>query len=209
MSSPPIIRVAAVAFGLLLLPVIQAQDSSPNGPTFPNIAPNCNAYHTVVDGDGCWSISQAYEITVDQFYEWNPDIADDCGTNFWPGYAYCVGVGPAPPSSLSSTPVTCSCSTTTASISSTSSTSTTHSTSSSGTRSETESSSTDTSTEPYSTLHPITSYTITATTTELEFPPTKTQDGQPANCDDWRLTTAWDTCDSIVASSSWLTKANL
>src|SRR5687768_11383376 len=123
MPSPSVLRTAAVVLNLLILPVIQAQDAFPNGPTFENIAPNCNAYHTVVDGDGCWSISQDYGITVDQFYEWNPDIADDCGTNFWPGYAYCVGVGPPPPSSLSSTPATCSCSTSTTSASSSHSTS--------------------------------------------------------------------------------------
>ncbi|KAH6847621.1 hypothetical protein B0I37DRAFT_431340 [Chaetomium sp. MPI-CAGE-AT-0009] len=203
MSSPSVLRTAAVVLNLLILPVIRAQDSSPNGPTFENIAPNCNAYHTVVEGDGCWSISQAYHITLDQFYEWNPDIADDCGTNFWPGYAYCVGVGPAPPSSLSSTPATCSCSTSSTSASSS------HSTSPTQTASETPSISTSSNTEPYSTLHPITNYTITPTTTLQEFPPSKTQDGQPADCDDWRLTTAWDTCDSIVASSSWLTMANL
>jgi hypothetical protein len=41
------------------------------------------------------------------------------------------------------------------------------------------------------------------------FPPSRTQAGQPADCDDWRLTTAWDTCDTIVSSNSWLTLEKL
>ena len=30
----------------------------PTGPTQPNIAKNCLTWHTVADGDGCWSIEQ-------------------------------------------------------------------------------------------------------------------------------------------------------
>ncbi len=208
-------RAAGLLLGVLLLaPVSHAQDTSPGGPTFANIASNCNAYHTVVAGDGCWSITQTYSITLDQFYLWNPDVTDDCGTNFWPGYAYCVGVGPAPPASLSSTPVTCSCSTISTGIvasSSTASSSTKSSTTSaSGTgTSGTTSSSISSNTEPYTTLHPITNYTITPTTVASVFPPTRIQAGQPADCIDWYLTTSWDTCDSIVASNSWLTKEKL
>ncbi|KAK4143426.1 uncharacterized protein C8A04DRAFT_37436 [Dichotomopilus funicola] len=193
---------------LLFAPFINAQDTSPNGPTFPNIASNCNAYHTVVDTDGCASIAATYGITLAEFYAWNPDISNDCGTNFWTGYAYCVGVGPAAPSSVTYTPppdTTCACET-----------STTTGTTKTGTKTETETvTSTETTasassnTDPYSTLHPITNYTLTATSTELAFPPTKTQAGQPENCDDWQLATAWDTCESIVSSNSWLTLSNL
>lgn len=186
-----------VILGLLLwAPSSQAQDSSPTGPTFPNIAANCNAYHTVVEGDICGSIAQTYGITAAQFNEWNPDIADGCATNFWLGYAYCVGVG-TPASSTSS-------------IASSSESITTSETTSSGIASPSITLSfTTTNTEPYSTLHPITNYTITPTTVVQEFPPTKTQPGQPADCNDWYLTTAFDTCDSIVAINSWLTKGKL
>lgn len=52
---------------------------------------------------------------------------------------------------------------------------------------------------PFQSRHPVISV----------FPPTRTQAGQPADCIDWYLTTSWDTCDTIVASNSWLTKEKL
>ncbi|KAK3897849.1 hypothetical protein C8A05DRAFT_47667 [Staphylotrichum tortipilum] len=220
MSSSSVSTAAAIALSLLLLaPATKAQDYFPGAPTFPNTVSDCNLYHTVVDGEGCWSITQTFGITLAQFYTWNPDITNDCGTNFWPGYAYCVGVGAAPPSSLSSVVPTCSCSTTgiasTTSTTRTSSTTTASGTTSSGTSSTgtassgTTSSTVASNTEPYTTLHPITNYTIIATTVATTFPPSKTHAGQAANCIDWYLVSARDTCDSIVASNSWLTKAQL
>ncbi|KAI1380748.1 hypothetical protein F4677DRAFT_441082 [Hypoxylon crocopeplum] len=62
------------------------------GPTQPGTVENCNAWHVVGDGDSCWAITEEYQITLDQFYAWNPAIQDDCNTNFWLDYAYCVGV---------------------------------------------------------------------------------------------------------------------
>lgn len=62
------------------------------GPTMPGIASNCNKWHTVVSGDGCWSIQQQYAITAEQFLAWNPAVSSDCTTNFWPDYSYCVGL---------------------------------------------------------------------------------------------------------------------
>lgn len=59
-------------------------------PTLPNIAANCDKWHTVVTNEGCWDIEQAYNITLAQFLSWNPDVSSDCGTNFWPNYSYCV-----------------------------------------------------------------------------------------------------------------------
>lgn len=205
MSSSSISKaVSAVALGLLLLaPITQAQDSTPNGETFPNIAANCNAYHTVVDQDNCATIVQTYGITLSQFHEWNPDVSDDCATNFWLGYAYCVGVGPALPSSLIYSPVPCDCTASTTTSTTTSETAVTD------TSSVVTSSSVSSNTEPYSTLNPITNYTVTPTTVVDEFPPTRTQAGQATDCIDWYLTTAFDTCDSIVASNSWLTLEKL
>jgi hypothetical protein len=60
------------------------------GPTMPDIAVNCNKWHTVGDGDSCWSIEQKYNITADQFFKWNPAVSTDCVSNFWPKYSYCV-----------------------------------------------------------------------------------------------------------------------
>ncbi|KAK2746819.1 hypothetical protein FQN57_002861 [Myotisia sp. PD_48] len=156
----------------------------------PNIAPNCNAFHTVVAGagEGCWSVSNQYGISLDDFFTWNPDVSSDCGTNFWAGYAYCVGVGDLP--STTDTTVT-------------SGTTSTETSSSSITTAQT------TNTEPYSTRHPITEWDITSTAVATAFPPEKTQPGQPVDCRDWKLVGSADTCDSIVASSSWLTKQQL
>lgn len=180
---------------LCAAPSVMAQDPKPSGPTMPNIAINCNAFHTVKDGSGdsCWSIAQKYKITEADFYKWNPDVKDDCKTNFWVGYSYCVGVGPMPTST----------STKTTSSTKTSSTSTKTSNSS------TTTTSTSTSSTPYSTRHPVTDWNITATTVESNFPPQRTQPGQPANCDDWYLPTAVDSCERIVASHSWLTREDL
>ncbi|KAK3395012.1 hypothetical protein B0H63DRAFT_385493 [Podospora didyma] len=187
----------------------RAQDSSPSGPTMPNIASNCNAYHTVVSGDGCWSITQLYDITLAEFYAWNPDVTDDCSTNFWLGYSYCVGIGAATPSTTSSSSRS-GTSSSTKSTASTSSHSITSTTSSSATvPSQPPSSTFVSNTEPYSTRYPITNLTIAPTSISDAFPPQRTQPGQPATCNDWYLVSAADTCDTIVSSSSWLTKANL
>ncbi|KAL1957768.1 hypothetical protein VTO42DRAFT_5486 [Malbranchea cinnamomea] len=185
---------------LLLQPKhVQTQDSKPTGPTMPNIAENCNAFHTVQEGgeESCWSIAQEYSITLDQFYEWNPDVSDDCAENFWVGYSYCVGVGEMP-----NEPTT---TITTTAITSTAEEVTT----TTGDDGSTNTSSVITTTEPYSTRYPITDWNITATSTETAFPPQKTQPGQPAECNDWYLVSATDTCEGIVASSSWLTLEQL
>lgn len=172
--------LAVILFGLLFsFPHVRAQDPTPGGPTFPNTVPECIAWHTVVPGDGCWAITQTYGITLTDFYTWNPDITNDCADNFWLGYAYCVGIEKETEPPPESTTST----TTTATTTST--------------------------TEAYTIVNPITEYEITPTGVEEDFPPEKTQPGQPPNCDDWYLVSAWDTCESIVASNSWITRDQL
>ncbi|KAF1927817.1 carbohydrate-binding module family 50 protein [Didymella exigua CBS 183.55] len=61
-------------------------------PTHAGQPANCNKWDVVGDGDGCWSMANDNGITLDQFYKWNPAITNDCGTNFWLGQAYCVGI---------------------------------------------------------------------------------------------------------------------
>ncbi|EDN91369.1 hypothetical protein SS1G_00772 [Sclerotinia sclerotiorum 1980 UF-70] len=61
------------------------------GPTQTGITSACNNYYVTVDGDSCSSIETAYDITLAQFYAWNPAIGSDC-TNLWLEEAYCVGV---------------------------------------------------------------------------------------------------------------------
>ncbi|KAI0157093.1 carbohydrate-binding module family 50 protein [Hypoxylon sp. FL1284] len=64
----------------------------PPGPTQTGIATGCTAYHTAVEGDGCWSIAKGCGITMDQFYAWNPAVSNGCA-NLWLGYSYCVAAG--------------------------------------------------------------------------------------------------------------------
>ncbi|EEP82317.1 predicted protein [Uncinocarpus reesii 1704] len=199
MSSLTTIRLILLIAILLLLEVhyVRSQDSQPGGPTMPNIAPNCNAFHTVEAGESCWSISTKYGISLDDFFAWNPDVSPDCATNFWGGYAYCVGVGDIPSSMVTTG--------STELPSSSSSISITTTTTTRGSSSSAEPS----NTEPYSTRYPITDWNITATTTETAFPPKRTQPGQPVDCTDWHLVSTADTCDNIAGSSSWLTKEKL
>ncbi|KAG8161313.1 hypothetical protein KVR01_009577 [Diaporthe batatas] len=43
---------------------------SPPGPTQEGQPANCNKWHVVRDGDGCWAISNQYGITLETFYKW-------------------------------------------------------------------------------------------------------------------------------------------
>ena len=152
------------------------QDTSPSGPSQPGTASNCNKWYTVKSGDGCYSVETAFGITHTQFLAWNPAVSDDCTTNFWLGYSYCIGVSSTVASSSSSiigtttTPVTSSSApiTTTASVNAT-----------------------------YSIRNPVTSYNLSTPTTDRTWPPTKTQAGQPSYCNKWYLIEAGDTCEII------------
>jgi LysM repeat protein len=63
----------------------------PPSPLMPNTIGNCNKYHRIQSGDGCWSIEQSYAITPEQLQTWNPSIDSSC-TNLWLDYYICVGV---------------------------------------------------------------------------------------------------------------------
>lgn len=63
----------------------------PPAPTQPGAAENCAEWHIVASGDGCWSISEQYGISLEDFYSWNPGVGSDCST-LWLDYAVCVGV---------------------------------------------------------------------------------------------------------------------
>ncbi|KAI0424844.1 hypothetical protein F5Y09DRAFT_353023 [Xylaria sp. FL1042] len=74
---------------------------------------DCTQYADVYDGWGCDDILISYELTVAQFYAYNPEVGKDCG-NLWPSYAYCIRGPDYTPDSPSST-TTVSPSTTTSS----------------------------------------------------------------------------------------------
>lgn len=65
-------------------------------PTQPNsIVTNCNNYAVAVDGDYCFIFASEHDITTDELYAWNSVLGEagaDCGTEFWLGYYYCIGV---------------------------------------------------------------------------------------------------------------------
>ncbi|KAG9251629.1 LysM domain-containing protein [Emericellopsis atlantica] len=66
-------------------------------PTLDGTAPNCDAWHFVVVGDDCDSITSTYGITMDQLMEWNENVESDC-SGLWAQYYFCVSVeGHEPP----------------------------------------------------------------------------------------------------------------
>ncbi|KAF5606295.1 uncharacterized protein FSUBG_6128 [Fusarium subglutinans] len=52
---------------------------------------NCNSFYKVQAGDGCWAISNAKKINLDDFYKWNPAVKTDCSA-LQPNYYVCIGV---------------------------------------------------------------------------------------------------------------------
>lgn len=101
-------------------PTSSLPPTTPTGPpaeTHTGQPANCNQWHVVEDGDGCDTIEAEYGLTPDQFFGWNPAVSRDCLTNFWLGYAYCVGVSSsASPPTTTTTPTTTSSPTTTPAI---------------------------------------------------------------------------------------------
>ncbi|KAK4452188.1 LysM domain-containing protein [Podospora aff. communis PSN243] len=159
--------------------------TTPPGPTFTGSPSNCNRWYLIAQGDTCATVEAKFGITHQQFISWNPAVSNDCQTNFWLGQAYCVGLGPLVSSTTSRSSSTSLFSNTTISI----------------TRSF--------SSTPYSTRHPITNQTIVLPTQGTEWPPTKTQAGQPSYCNSWHYVAPGETCEGIVAQyATWMSKAD-
>ncbi|KAI8940058.1 hypothetical protein NX059_003777 [Plenodomus lindquistii] len=171
----------------LSLPAVIAQSSTPNGPVHPGQPENCNGWHTVVKDDNCQSVSQRYSITLQQFFEWNPAVSSDCQSNFWIDSAYCVRIGKS--SSKLSTSI--SSTSTSKAISISKSTS-------QATITSIPASSTTSYNSTYSVLHPVTSWNLTATSTEKTWPPTKTLAGQTTICNAWHLVVPGNTCQQML-----------
>ncbi|KAM7198914.1 hypothetical protein V8F20_005981 [Naviculisporaceae sp. PSN 640] len=60
-------------------------------PTQPNVNNKCKKWHLVSSGDFCQKIADQYKITLANFYQWNPDVGNNCAT-LWLGYYVCVGL---------------------------------------------------------------------------------------------------------------------
>ncbi|KAI1046157.1 hypothetical protein LB505_008895 [Fusarium chuoi] len=65
--------------------------SSTPSPIQTGMVSNCNSFYKVQDGDGCWAISSAKKINLDDFYKWNPAVKTDCSA-LQPDYNICIGV---------------------------------------------------------------------------------------------------------------------
>ncbi|KAF4545498.1 Carbohydrate-binding module family 50 protein [Lasiodiplodia theobromae] len=63
----------------------------PPGATMTGTPCKCNKYAEREDGKYCYDLAQDNNITLDEFYKWNPGVGDDC-QYLQSGYVYCVGV---------------------------------------------------------------------------------------------------------------------
>ncbi|KAF2130204.1 carbohydrate-binding module family 50 protein [Dothidotthia symphoricarpi CBS 119687] len=74
------------------------------------IDPNCNKFEKSDEsGDTCWGIANRAGIELSQLYKWNTVLGTDgenCNTQFWPSYYYCVGVVSSTTSQSPTTTVT-------------------------------------------------------------------------------------------------------
>ncbi|KAK4985901.1 hypothetical protein LTR66_008032 [Elasticomyces elasticus] len=71
------------------------------GPTQSGEVPGCQKHYTVLSGDSCSSIDTQFNITFQQFYNWNPSLGNNC-QYLVAGNSYCV-LGPATSTTTSST----------------------------------------------------------------------------------------------------------
>ncbi|KAJ4230945.1 hypothetical protein NW759_002928 [Fusarium solani] len=189
---------------VVLLGVSGAADSKPGSDTLKGIASNCNAFHTVKKGDDCDTVVSEYGITRAEFLKWNPAVSKDCSKNFWVTYAYCVGIDKDASSteSAKSSPLSTF---TTKTSSRVTSTPTSHSqdtttifrTFATQTSIRNTSAKADTT---YSIRNPIATWKLASPTEDTEWPPQRTQEGQPSNCKDWHKVERGDTCESIVSN---------
>ena len=76
-------------------------------PTQPGMVDNCDAFHLVQSGDNCATIAGDYQITRDQFLEWNPGVGAGC-SSLWLEYYVCVSVIGQDPTGTTTTSTTAS-----------------------------------------------------------------------------------------------------
>ncbi|KAJ3467006.1 hypothetical protein MRS44_004570 [Fusarium solani] len=186
----PFILVFAVLLG-----VSGAADSKPGSDTLKGIASNCNAFHTVKKGDDCDTVVSEYDITRAEFLKWNPAVSKDCSKNFWVTYAYCVGIDQDSSSTTFSTFTTKTQSRVTSTTAGHGQDTTTTIRTFATRVSRNTSTKADTT---YSIRNPVATWELASPTEDTEWPPQRTQEGQPSNCKDWHKVERGDTCESIV-----------
>ncbi|KAF2154010.1 hypothetical protein K461DRAFT_267087 [Myriangium duriaei CBS 260.36] len=63
--------------------------NAPPAPTGPNTVSGCTEWYVVKSGEWCALIASKFDISLTQFYNWNPSVGDNCNA-LMAGYAYCV-----------------------------------------------------------------------------------------------------------------------
>lgn len=61
-------------------------------PTQPGTVEECDEFHLVEQGDICGEIVEEYDISMDEFLEWNTNVGGRACTGLWLDYYVCVGV---------------------------------------------------------------------------------------------------------------------
>jgi hypothetical protein len=77
------------------------QTSSTLGPTPTDTVAGCEQFYTTTDSDDWATVETKFDITLEQFYRWNPRVGSTC-TNLWIGESYYV-MGPTSTSTNSAT----------------------------------------------------------------------------------------------------------
>ncbi|KAK6537194.1 hypothetical protein TWF694_011391 [Orbilia ellipsospora] len=105
----------SVLFGFIASSVaaksLRARDTTSTKPavTESNEDANCNLWYLAVDGDTCLTISQNTAIPLNDLFNWNPALKNDCFTTN-AGEGYCIGVSSSGVSSTTSVaPTSCVC----------------------------------------------------------------------------------------------------
>ncbi len=75
-----------------------ASHTSPTAPQQTGTIAGCSLWYNIASGDTCATVAGHFNMPLSQFLRFNPAVNSDCSQNFWLGYAYCVRVGPAVPS---------------------------------------------------------------------------------------------------------------
>ncbi|KAL4782868.1 hypothetical protein BJX76DRAFT_358502 [Aspergillus varians] len=151
-------------------------------PTQPNMVKGCTKFHQVQSKDECDTIASQYKISVNDFYDWNPDIGDNCKA-LWLDYYVCVG-GPSSNSTTTTTKTASATTTKTTSVTTTKITSAT----------TTKTTATTTT-------------TTTSTTTSGVATPTPTQANMVKNCTKFHKVGSKDQC-SVIASENNISLAD-
>lgn len=103
--------VTATASTLSTLSTITTTSTTTNGivtptPVQTGMVSNCDDFYLVQSGDSCSAIATAFDISLDNFYAWNPAVGDTC-SSLDLGDWVCIGLqGSAPTQTITTKPTT-------------------------------------------------------------------------------------------------------